>query len=281
MHAKGTAKRTLTHSGRGVDSAKLAGYVDSLQATGSYTFRREDALAALGISAAALKSAARRLAVKRRIFAPRRGFFAIVPLEYRSAGAPPPYWYIDDLMRFHDRPYYVGLLSAAELHGAAHQKPQEFQVVTDRQLRPIEADGARIRFFLKRHMTETPILEMNTQTGTMRVSTPEATAFDLLRYVESVGHLGNAATVLVELAESIDPTELTAAAKRGVELSVVQRLGFLLDEMGAVRVTEPLAHWLASQQPRPVALRPDLPVDGSPRNTRWEILVNEVVEADL
>jgi hypothetical protein len=29
--------------------------------------------------------------------------------------------------------YYVGLLSAAAIWGASHQKPQEFQVVTTRQ----------------------------------------------------------------------------------------------------------------------------------------------------
>jgi len=31
-------------------------------------------------------------------------------------------------------PYHVGLLSAAGHHGASHQQPQEFQVVTDRSI---------------------------------------------------------------------------------------------------------------------------------------------------
>ena len=39
-------------------------------------------------------------------------------------------------------------------------------------------------------------MEMKTETGAMRVSTPEATALDLLRYLEGAGHLGNVATVL-------------------------------------------------------------------------------------
>ena len=45
----------------------------------------------------------------------------VVPPQYASWGAPPPGWYIDDLMRHEGRPYYVGLLKAAELHGATHQ----------------------------------------------------------------------------------------------------------------------------------------------------------------
>ena len=40
--------------------------------------------------------------------------------------APPPPWYIDDLMRFEDCSYYVGLLKAGELHGATHQAVMEF-----------------------------------------------------------------------------------------------------------------------------------------------------------
>lgn len=39
-------------------------------------------------------------------------------------------------MKFLGQPYYVGLLSAAALHGAAHHQPQEFQVVTNKQFRP-------------------------------------------------------------------------------------------------------------------------------------------------
>ena len=55
---------------------------------------------------------------KRRLVVPRRGFFVIVPLEYRQSAAPPPDWYIDALMKSCGRQYYVGLLSAAALHGA-------------------------------------------------------------------------------------------------------------------------------------------------------------------
>ena len=104
-------------------SITLSDFVDSLQERGQYTFSRDDALSAMGVSPVALKRAAERLKAKQRLATPRRGFYTIVPLEYRQSGAPPAASFIDQLMRFHDTPYYVGLLSAAELHGAAHQKP--------------------------------------------------------------------------------------------------------------------------------------------------------------
>lgn len=258
----------------------LAGFVNQLQASGRYTFHREEALSALGVSDIALQSAARRLAAKGRICAARRGFYVIVPVEYSQSGAPPPSWFIDDLMKFHQHPYYVGLLSAAALHGAAHQQPQLFQVITDTTLRPITVGRSRVRFFLKCHLSETPTTDIKTETGSMHVSTPEATALDLVRYVESAGQLGNVATVLSELSEKINPGKLVEAARTEVELSVVQRLGFLLEHFASPGVVAPLAEWLAAKRPRPVPLRSERNPKVIEKDSRWRILVNEKVEVD-
>lgn len=258
----------------------VSDFVNGLQSSGRYTFHKEQAIAALGVSEIAFQNAARRLAAKKRIVAPRRGFYVVVPVEYKDSGSPPASWFIDDLMKFHRRPYYVGLLSAAAMHGAAHQQPQEFQVITDTVLRPATAGRNRIRFFLKWHLAETPTTEVKTETGTMRVSTPEATALDLVRYLGRAGHLGNVATVLSELCERINPSDLVKAAQTGVELSVVQRVGFLLERFGAARVTEPLAQWLATKRPRPVPLRPEQKPNTNDRDSRWQVLLNERVEVD-
>jgi len=258
----------------------LSNFVNQLQSSGQYTFRREEALSNLRVSDIALQSAARRLAAKGRICVPRRGFYVIVPLEYSKAGAPPPSWFIDDLMRFHKHPYYVGLLSAAALHGAAHQQPQEFQVVTDTVLRPTIAGRVRIRFFLKWHLSETPTTEIKTQTGTMRVSTPEATALDLVRYVRSSGQLGNVATVLSELSEKINPERLVKAAQAEIELSVVQRLGFLLERFASHAVAAPLYAWITTKRLRQVPLRPERNPKTKRKDPRWQVLVNEDIQID-
>ena len=258
----------------------LARFVDDLQARGRYTFRREEAVDALRVSDIAFSRAARRLVARRRLASPRRGFFVVVPQEYSRAGAPPPSWLIADLMAYHDQCYYVGLLSAAALHGAAHQQPQEFQVMTDRTLRPTTVGRARIRYFVKRHLRQTPTMDVKTYTGAMRVSTPESTAIDLVRYVESAGHLSNVASVLAELAEVLDSSRLVQAAQADVELSVVQRLGFLLSYVGAAAVAEPLARWLDEQRPRPVPLRSDREPGVASKDSTWQVFVNESVELD-
>jgi len=86
----------------------------------------------------AFRKAASRLAKKNRIVRIRSGFFVIVPLEYRAAGVLPAEWFIADLMNYLEQPYYVGVLSAAALYGAAHQQPQQFQVVTTAPQRGIQ-----------------------------------------------------------------------------------------------------------------------------------------------
>jgi len=259
----------------------LSALVDDLQSGGRYTFDRSEALSALRVDALNLKKAATRLSAKKRIVAPRRGFYVIVPLEYRATGAPPPSWFIDNLMRHLGRPYYVGVLSAAALHGAGHQQPQEFQVVTDVPQRPVLAGRARIRFLIKKNIARTPTVAVKTETGTMQVATPEATAIDLLRYVSAAGGLSNIAVVLAELAERIDGRRLVDAAEIDDELANLQRLGYLLDYIGAGDRASPLANWMNDRKPRAAPLKPGKPIKGCPVNRRWKVIVNEEIEVDL
>jgi hypothetical protein len=100
-----------------------------------------------------------------------------------------------------------------------------------------------------------PTTGIQTETGTMRVATPETTAFDLVRYQAAAGHLGNVVTVLGELAERIDGQALVEMAHL-VKLPDVQRLGYLLDALGESELAAPLAEWLKIQSPRAVPLLP-------------------------
>ncbi|MDP3768945.1 MAG: type IV toxin-antitoxin system AbiEi family antitoxin, partial [Dehalococcoidia bacterium] len=255
-------------------------FLDALQASGRYTFTRAEAGRALGISDIALKNAFWRLAKAGRLASPRRGFYVIVPPEYRAAGSLPASWFIRDLMHYLGRPYYVGLLTAASLHGAAHQAPQEFQVVTDRPLGVIEVGRVRIRFVKKAHLARTPTIGVKTPTGEMRVSTPEASVFDLVRYPEHCGGLSNAATVLRELAERLDGTELVRVAEADGEVAYAQRLGYLLELVGRQEVARALAEWVAARTPRVAPLASGQPITGARRDARWRVAVNEEVDVE-
>lgn len=258
----------------------IENWVDSIQAGGSYTFLRSEAISGSGLSAEAVKKALQRLARRQRVVKVKNYFYVVVPLEYLHAGAPPPSWFINDLMTAMDRPYYVGLLSAAGIHGASHQQPQEFQVLTDRPARPLEVGRARIRFFVSKHCAKAPVQDVKTPTGSMRVSTPEATAVDLVRFARAAGHLDNVATVLAELVPLLDPKRLLRAVRASADVPNAQRLGYLLERVRGRQQAKSLREWLVRQSPRVVPLRPGRAGAGVAEDRRWHVSVAEPIEIE-
>lgn len=258
----------------------LPKYVDYLQSKADYVFSESDAIKALRCSTIAFRRAAQRLVAKKRIARIRPAYYVIIPLEYKSIGAPTPPWYIDALMKnYYNLPYYVCLLTAAALHGAAHQQPQIFQVITTKPLKPVILPRTTIRFYVQKKINDQFLEKRNTPSGYMTISTAELTALDLVQYVESVGHLNNVATVLIELAESINIDRLVIIAKQ-FPRAIVQRLGFLLENFTNLGV-DPLCQYLNTQLIRATALIPGKDHRSYKQNKRWKVWINEEVEPDL
>lgn len=123
--------------------ASAADYITGLQARGRYAFTTADVVAALGASVAAARAALRRLKRKAVIADPYRGFHVVVPPAYRRLGCLPAEQFIPELMHHLGEVYYVGLLSAAQYHGAAHQTPMVFQVIVPGSRRGLQCGGVR------------------------------------------------------------------------------------------------------------------------------------------
>ena len=85
---------------------------------------------AIGGSLLDARQTANRWQTKGLAFSPTRGAYVLIPPEFRTWRAVPASHFVDDMMRHLGHAYYVGYLSAAEIHDAAHQRPQVFQVVT-------------------------------------------------------------------------------------------------------------------------------------------------------
>jgi len=116
-------------------------------------------------------------------------------------------------------------------------------------------------------------------TGTMIVSTPETTAFDLVRFPAASGYWSQVATVLAELVERLDAARLVGGAAR-VARSDVQRLGWLLDFIGRPALADALADALSGHRLVPVRLNSRRDAGGAVRDRRWNVLVNDQVEPD-
>ena len=263
--------------GFGVD---ISSYIDSLAAKGRYHFRTEGAVAALDSSPVAARAAIRRLREKGRLATPFRGFHLIVPPEYRALGCLPAEQFVPQLMEHLGQVYYAGLLTAASLHGAAHQAPMVFQTVVAENRPEIRCGGVRVEFVARANVSEIPTLQKNTLRGVLRYSTPEATAFDLAGYPSHAGGFSNVATILSELAEGMDAAKLLAETARS-PLPWSQRLGYLLERADAASLAAPLAEHVASRAKEYVPLRPRKSIARASRDSRWRLIVNEEVEADL
>ncbi len=257
----------------------IPSYIELLQSKGQYSFSYASLVSETGKTEKAVERSLSRLRHHGYIASPRKGFYVIVPPEYRQTGCLPATWFIDSMMRFVGEDYYVGLLSAAELYGAAHHRPQEFQVITERPQRPALCGRNRIRFFSKRYMQSTPLIQHKTRTGFMQISSVEATTLDLVRYSFELGGLNAVSTVIEELSEKMKIRDLVKAASN-YELAVVQRLGFILDTLKQERLAEPLASWLAKQHPRLVLLFSDRKSDAIEINHRWSLKINDELELE-
>jgi predicted transcriptional regulator of viral defense system len=266
----------------------LSTYMAGLLAAGRVVFTGVEAANALGVGRGAFLDAAERLQHRRHLLNPRQDFYVVVPPQFASWGAPPPPWYIDALMRHIGEPYYVGLLKAAELHGATHQAVMEFQVVTAKRLPKIKAGRNLIVFYYRKSMAAVAAgtEDRKTDTGTMRVSGPALTALDLLRYPRAAGGLDNVATVLADLTEKIDGNQL-AALSAHAERPVVQRLGYLLDRLGhqeraaamhAALMDRGAVRW--AELDGKEAGDPDFAPPELERSERWHVIVRRMPELD-
>ena len=88
------------------------------------------------------------------------------------------------------------------------------------------------------------------------------------------------ATILAELAEKLDGSELAQIAELS-PIAWAQRLGYLLDLVGAQNKTEELAEYIAQKKPVVAPLVPSQPCQGISRLNRWRIIVNAKVEAEV
>ena len=265
----------------------LSAWTTSLLATGRVVFSCDEAADALGVSHGAFLDAAERLQHQQRLISPRRSFYVIVPPQFHAWGAPPPSWYIDDLMRFESCFYYTGLLKAAELHGATHQAITEFQVVADKRLPRIQAGRSPIVFYYRKKITEVSqgIQDRKTATGHMKVSSPELTALDLLRYPHAVAGLDNIATVLTDLADRLDAEKLAVLSK-AFKKPTRQRLGRLLEWLGHMDRTSPLYTALSTQRIGWIELDPaeandpDFTLAPVERDEKWRVVIRRIPDIE-
>jgi hypothetical protein len=251
-----------------------AAFIDTRLTTGRVAFPFSDLVRETGLSATAAKNQLLRLGSQIvRVSRPQQ-FFLIVSPEHRPVGAPPVAWWLDDYFNWLGHPYYLALQSAAGVYGSNPQALQVTQVMTDVPRREIEVGRLRVKFFVKRGIEQTPTQASPNAFAPIRVSTPEATAFDLIRYASGIGGIGRAIETLVPLLSLMRVPELKEVLDTENETATTQRLGYFIEGAGKKALAKVIRDWLPSQLPL-VPLAPSKG-DQAPARVirRWGIVSN-------
>ena len=247
---------------------------------GRHSFDVAEAAETLGLSRAQTLQALARLLKKGDIVSPARGFYLVVPPEYRTWGGPPGMSFVDSLMTHLGQPYYVALLSAAAVHGASHQAPQVFQVMVrdNTFVRNKTVGRTRLHFYSNSHIEADPVQRLAVPTGYVTVSTKETTVVDLVSKPRFSGGLGNVATILREIGELRGAELARVAARR--DRSIARRVGWLIEKFGEVDDIEALLQAARADEGEPTPLAAAAGRRGA-LDRRWALRVNISVEPDV
>ena len=247
-------------------------FIDQRLASGRVDFPLADLVKETGLSVTAARNQLLRLGKQVTRVTPRQQFFLIVSPEHRVVGAPPVAWWLHDYFTWLGQPYYLALQSAAGSFGSNPQALQVTQVITKIPRRIIEIGRIRIQFYVKRNLEQTSTQPLANAYAQLQVSTPEATTFDLIRYAARIGGIGRAAETITPLLPLLREVELRRVLKIENEPTTAQRLGFVLETLGATKLARVVQAWL----PSVLGLVPL--VSGlrgyAPEIKRWRILNN-------
>jgi predicted transcriptional regulator of viral defense system len=267
----------------------LIKYLDKLRMYGKRHFTFQEIIQDLHISENAAKSALFRLKKNNKIITPIKGLYVILPPEDQPYGSIPAQELVPIIMKHLNVDYYVGLLSAGLFYGASHQKPARFQVISNKRIKhPLKFGDVEIELIYKNSLEGLPTKDFVVSTGYLKVATPELLAIDLFKYSDRAAGISHIATVLSELAPSIDENKLIELAENLGEVAQIQRLGFILEKIEVIedeekkeKIIDRLAEYLKNSKRPFVSLVPYISKKGHLRCKKWRIIENTDFESDL
>lgn len=263
----------------------IAEWVEQCKFRGFYTFSLNDVKKEFpSFTPTYIATALNRLATRGIIISPTKGFYVIIPTEYALTGVVAPIFFVDRMMEFLKRKYYIGLLNAAEFYGAAHQRPQTFTIInTYPEIRSGDRSGIRFIFISRKDIEDRFIVKYKSRTGTVNVSSAELTAIDLVANEEKIGGLNRVCSVLNDLVHSIDFNKVDDGIYSIYPSSVYQRLGYILESiLGEKSLADDIFISLKrlGGRIRYIPFKKGKTVKGYLSENRWKIIENQEIDID-
>jgi predicted transcriptional regulator of viral defense system len=264
----------------------LTQYLDKLLSEGRHYFTSEEIQTSLGMNKNTVSASLSRLGKKKRVKMVKRGFGIILNV---GGVEPHPSFYIDAMMKHLGVQYYVGLLAAAAHWGAGHQSSMTYHVVANKSVFKISFEKLRMEFVTKREtFTDHGVKKVAVVGGYYKISSPELTALDVVRFAKKSGHLNNVATILKDLSQKWDGRAMFSLCHDPLIPSVtLQRLGFILDRiLGLKKEAKYVSRALNERTFVPAWLsqaeikRKNLKKSNYEYNEEWKLYINTKVEPD-
>lgn len=263
----------------------VADWIHYREMTGKPCFSIAEAREAFPMSSGkAIANSLSRL-VRRKVLAlPAKGFYCVIPSQYALYGVLPPSYYVNQLMIYCEKPYYVGLLSAAAFWGAAHQRPQQFSIMTvPPKFQRSKNRNKLLLWFYRQSIPENFLLEKNTETSSVKYSNAELTAIDLVQFEQHIGGLSRAATVLSELLENTNFNGSSNELFSYTTLPTIQRLGYIVDIILGDKVQADIIYREMTKYRKKIQycyLSNRHALDKDALNKRWRVYANVEIEPD-
>lgn len=262
---------------------KLSDWLEYRQMRGYYCFTKEEVSKALPTySKENLSISLYRYVSKSKIVNIWQNFYIIMPIEYALKAIIPPTFYIDQLMSFLNKKYYVALLNAASFYGSAHQRPQTFSVMVELpSLRSQSKNGESLLFYSKKVIPSKYLKQIKTKSGYINVSSPELTVIDLIEKEKYIGGLNRACAIINELLDIIDIENLEEDFFQLAPMPVFQRLGYILESIiDRQDLADELYNKVQGHTIRKVPLKTGKPINNYEVDKKWKVIINQEIEID-
>jgi predicted transcriptional regulator of viral defense system len=258
-------------------------YITHLLRREEFCFSWDELVRETDASVFTLRKELARLVEREALLSLRHGFYLILPPRFQPYGRLPIGLYADKLFRTLGKPYYVGLYSAAALHGAAHQKTQvDFVVTPPPVLLDVHKGNLAVRFVKCSNWPAGNLVQKSTDAGYYWISSPALTCADLIYHQSRLGGTSRTLTVLEELIPVLTESDLNALVRWYPHKSTLQRLGYWMDELeSAPALSEILWDHLCSAPFYPTLLSPNTTDKPGAAHNRWKVVVNVAVESDF
>ena len=209
--------------------------------------------------------------------------YIIIPPRYSKLSVIPLELYVNKLFVHLGKPYYIGLYSAAQLHGAAHQQAQTEYIITEgTRMLDIHKKNIAINFFLTSNWPQANIVQKRSDAGYFNVSDPLLTIVDLIYHQRKLGGINRMLANIEELLEEVEGSEMNSLLQWYPHKSVLQRLGFLMDYVNPKNdLLEPLIVYLERHGFYPVLLNTSDKIKPGAVDNKWKVDVNLALESDI